>query len=70
MKSTMQDVQLTLGSVFRRGRDIHGDREVVSFEGDRSRHATFAQVAERAERLPRSAEHGLRPAHAQPATHA
>jgi fatty-acyl-CoA synthase len=51
MKSTMQDVQLTLGSVFRRGRDIHGDREVVSFEGDRSRHATFAQVAERAERL-------------------
>src|SRR6516164_5770251 len=52
MKSTMQDAQLTLTSLFRRGRDVFGDESrVVTFEGDHTRRATFAQVAERTERL-------------------
>src|SRR5262252_2480258 len=51
MKSTMQDFPLTLASVYRRGRALFADSEVVSFEGDASRHATYATVADRAERL-------------------
>jgi len=51
MNSTMQDFPLTITSLFRRGRTIFGDSEVVTFQGQGSRHATFASVAERAERL-------------------
>ena len=51
MKSTMQDYPLTIASIYRRGRKIFGDSEVVTFLGDGSRRATFANVSERAERL-------------------
>jgi fatty-acyl-CoA synthase len=51
MKSTMQDFPLTLSSVYRRGRALFGESEVVSYQGDASRRATFATVADRAERL-------------------
>ncbi|MEY3360933.1 MAG: hypothetical protein RL531_652 [Actinomycetota bacterium] len=51
MLSTMQDYPLTVGMVFRHGRAVHPDGEVVTFDGEGTRTATFATVAERAERL-------------------
>ncbi len=51
MQSTMPDYPLTIGSIFRHGRAVHGDSQVVTSEGDGSRRATFVEVAERAERL-------------------
>jgi fatty-acyl-CoA synthase len=51
MKSTMQDYPLTVTSLYRRGRDIFGDSQVVTLQGHDSRRARFASVAERAERL-------------------
>ena len=51
MQSTMQDFPLTVGMIFRHGRTVHGASEVVTFEGEASRHASFAEVAERADRL-------------------
>jgi fatty-acyl-CoA synthase len=51
MQSTMPDYPLTIGSIFRHGRAVHGDSLVVTCEGDGSRQATFAEVADRAERL-------------------
>jgi enoyl-CoA hydratase/carnithine racemase len=47
MQSTMQDFPLNVGMIYRHGRALHGESEVVTFEGDDSRHATFAEVAER-----------------------
>jgi fatty-acyl-CoA synthase len=51
MLSTMQDFPLTISAIFRHGRSVFGESEVVTFEGESSRRATFAQVAERADRL-------------------
>lgn len=51
MESTMQDFPLTITSIFRHGRAVYGGSEVVTFEGEASRRATFAQVAERIEQL-------------------
>ena len=51
MQSTMQDFPLNVGMIFRHGRALHGESEVVTFEGDDSRRATFEEVAERVERL-------------------
>ena len=51
MLSTMQDHPLTITDLFSHGRTVHADSTVATFEGDRTRHATFAAVAERAERL-------------------
>ena len=52
MLSTMQDFPLTVGMIFRHGRAVHGaDSQVVTFEGDSCRHATFAEVADRVDRL-------------------
>ncbi|MGZ4241504.1 MAG: fatty acid--CoA ligase, partial [Actinomycetota bacterium] len=51
MQSTMQDFPLTIGMIFRHGRRVYANSEVVTFEGETSRRATFAQVAERAEKL-------------------
>jgi fatty-acyl-CoA synthase len=51
MESTMQDVPLSLGMIFRHGRTVFGDSEVVTFEGDGSRRASFADVADRVDRL-------------------
>jgi fatty-acyl-CoA synthase len=51
LESTMQDFPLTVGMLFRHGRAVYADSEVVTFEGDHSRRATYAQVADRAEQL-------------------
>src|SRR5919198_1303539 len=51
MLSTMQDFPLTIAAIFRHGRSVFGDSEVVTFEGESSRRASFAQVAEGADRL-------------------
>src|SRR5262252_9678713 len=51
MTSTMQDFPLTITSLFRRGRSLFGDSEVVSFQGEGSRRASFATIADRAEQL-------------------
>src|SRR5690348_1903527 len=50
-ESTMQDAPLTIGSIIRHGQRVFANSEVVTFEGDHSRRATFAQLAERAEKL-------------------
>jgi fatty-acyl-CoA synthase len=52
MLSTMQDFPLTVGMLLRHGRTVHGDdSEVITFEGDGCRRATFVQVADRVDRL-------------------
>src|SRR3954452_11245034 len=51
MLSTMQDFPLTITAIFRHGRSVFGKSEVVTFEGESCRRASFAQVADRADRL-------------------
>ena len=51
MQGTMQDYPLTIGALFRHGRTLHGGSVVSTWEGERARRATFAEVSERAERL-------------------
>ncbi|MGH9005623.1 MAG: AMP-binding protein, partial [Acidimicrobiia bacterium] len=51
MLSTMQDFPLTITAIFRHGRSVYGASEVATFEGASCRRASFAEVAERAERL-------------------
>ena len=42
IQSTMQDFPLNVGMMFRHGRALHGESQVVTFEGDDSRRASFA----------------------------
>src|SRR5215204_7056508 len=51
LESTMQDFPLTIGMIFRHGRTVYGDSEVVTFQGDGCRRAAFAEVAGRAGQL-------------------
>ncbi len=51
MKSTMQPYQLTVTSLMTRGARLFANSEVITWQGERARHATYAQVAERAGRL-------------------
>ena len=51
MQSTMQDFPLTVGMMFRHGRAVHEDSEVVTNDGGSSRRASFGDVADRAEQL-------------------
>lgn len=51
MLSTMQDRPLTINHIFEHGRRVYSDSEVVTFMGDSSRRASYAAVADRAERL-------------------
>jgi fatty-acyl-CoA synthase len=51
MLSTMQDFPLTIAAIFRHGRKVFGESEVVTFEGETSRRASYAQVADRADQL-------------------
>jgi acyl-CoA synthetase (AMP-forming)/AMP-acid ligase II len=51
LESTMHDFPLTIGMILRHGQAVFGDSEVVTFEGDGSRRATFAEVAGRAGQL-------------------
>src|SRR3954464_10554675 len=51
MLSTMQDFPLTLRMIFDHGTAVHGRSEVVTYEGEATRRATFSEVAARATRL-------------------
>src|SRR5215475_10283440 len=51
MLSTMQDRPLTINHIFEHGRRVHSDSEIVTFMGDGSRRASYAEVANRAELL-------------------
>ncbi len=52
LHSTMQDdYQLTLGPILAHGRQVHANSKVITFTGDGYVESTFAQVAERADRL-------------------
>ena len=51
MESTMMDYPLTVTQIFRHGKRVHGDREILTYTGDGVRRATYAEVGERAERL-------------------
>jgi acyl-CoA synthetase (AMP-forming)/AMP-acid ligase II len=62
MFGTMQDYPLTIGMLFRHGVAVHGDSEVVTFEGEASRRASFREVGERIERLAAALQRlGIRP---------
>jgi fatty-acyl-CoA synthase len=49
--STMQDFPLTITHLLRHGQQVHGRSRVATFDGERTRVATFTEVAERVERL-------------------
>ena len=51
VRSTMQDAQLTIGSLLRHGATVWSESVVRTFEGDSVREATYAEVAVRAGRL-------------------
>ncbi|MBM4246260.1 MAG: long-chain fatty acid--CoA ligase [Deltaproteobacteria bacterium] len=51
MLGTMQDHPLVISDPFEHGRRVYADSEVVTFDGEGLRRATFAQVGERAMRL-------------------
>ena len=51
MLSTMQDRPLTINYIFEHGRRVQSDSEIVTFMGDGSRRASYAEVANRAELL-------------------
>ncbi len=51
MDSTMQDVPLTVGNLFRHGRRVFPTSKVVTFTGDGYREATYAEIGQRADRL-------------------
>ncbi len=51
MLSTMQDVPLTITSLFRHGARVHRRSKVLTYDGTGTSEATFAEVADRAERL-------------------
>ena len=51
MLSTMQDHPLVISDLFEHGRRVYADSEVVTFDGEGVRRATFAQVGERALKL-------------------
>jgi fatty-acyl-CoA synthase len=56
MISTMQDCPLTIGEIMRHGATVYGGSEVVTFQGDKSRRSTFAQVEFRARKLAQALE--------------
>jgi fatty-acyl-CoA synthase len=49
--STMQEFPLTITAVLQHGRQVYGERECVTWTGDGARRATYAQVADNADRL-------------------
>ncbi|MBV8444383.1 MAG: long-chain fatty acid--CoA ligase [Candidatus Dormibacteraeota bacterium] len=51
MESTMQEAPLTITALFRRGEAVFPDSEVITFQGEGSRHTRFAEVAARVRRL-------------------
>jgi fatty-acyl-CoA synthase len=51
VQSTMMDFPLTIQHIFRHGRKIYGNSQVVTWTGAEPRRASFSRVADRAERL-------------------
>src|ERR1700726_2011543 len=51
MNSTMQDAPLSITELFRHGAQVFPDSEIITFEGERARHTSYAKVAERVNRL-------------------
>jgi fatty-acyl-CoA synthase len=51
VKSTMQDAQLTIGSVMRHGTTVHADSEVVTATSEGTRSRSYAEVGRRAAQL-------------------
>ncbi len=51
LESTIQDFPLTINMILRHGASVCCDSEVVTFEGDSSRRASYADVAARAGQL-------------------
>ena len=49
--STMQDFPLTITAVLQHGRRVYPERECVTWMGDGARRATYAEVADNADRL-------------------
>ena len=56
MRSTMQDVPLSIASILRHGQQVFGDSQIISITDGGSRRASFTDVAANAARL----AHGLR----------
>src|SRR5947207_1042972 len=62
MLSTMQDRPLTVTALLEHGRKVHAASRVATFEGERTRHATFGEIGERAARLAAALRRlGIRP---------
>jgi fatty-acyl-CoA synthase len=51
MRSTMQDVPLSIATILRYGTTVHGASEVITSTGDGVRRATYADVGRRAAQL-------------------
>ena len=51
ISSTMQDAPLLLSGLLEHGRTVYARSKVLTWEGDRAREATFAEVGDRAHRL-------------------
>src|SRR4051794_35554631 len=51
VRSTMQDAPLTVTRIMRYGASTCGEAEVVTWQGDRGRRASYADVGERVARL-------------------
>jgi fatty-acyl-CoA synthase len=51
MDSTMQDSPLSITEIFRHGAALYPDSEIITFEGERAKHTSYATVAERVNRL-------------------
>ena len=56
MRSTMQDVPLSVASILKHGRDVYGDSSIITVGESGNRRATFTEVSANAARL----AHGLR----------
>lgn len=51
IQSTMPDFPLTITSLFKHGARVHAGSQVLTWTGDSSRRATYAEVASRVEKL-------------------
>jgi len=62
LESTMQDAPLSIRSVFDYGRRVFANSQVITFEGEGCRKASFAEVGARAEKLAAALQKlGVRP---------
>lgn len=64
MRSTMQDVPLSIAALLRRGSEVHANAEVITWSGDTPRRASYAQLGLRAAQLANAlGTLGVRPRH-------